>query len=56
MSSYLQTMEQLNAEVGALSRRFERAEGWRQHLHLGLARTDFDPLADALADCCLLRL
>ncbi|GAB5404451.1 MAG: PIG-L family deacetylase [Aureliella sp.] len=47
--SYLQTMEDLGREVGLMSGRFEIAEGWRQHLHLGLAPEDFDPLSNALA-------
>jgi N-acetylglucosamine malate deacetylase 1 len=60
ISAYLETMVQLNAEVGQLSRQhsstgFEFAEGWRKHLHLGLARADFDPLPQALADSCILK-
>ncbi len=47
--SYLQTMENLGREVGLMSNKFEIAEGWRQHLHLGLAPEDFDPLSQALA-------
>ncbi len=54
MSSYLQTMSDLNAEVGQMSGRFEFAEGWTQHLHLGLAaRTEFDPLGESLSHCRL---
>lgn len=50
MSSYLQTMSDLNAEVGEMSGRFAFAEGWTQHLHLGLAASaDFDPLSEALS-------
>lgn len=48
MSSYLQSMEDLNREVGNLSRVYQFAEGWRRHIHLGLSATDFDPLAQAL--------
>ena len=44
ISSYLQTMENLNAEVGRMSDRFGFAEGWRQHIHLGLSAPGFDPL------------
>lgn len=59
ISSYLETMEQLNAEVGSFSRvtqhrGFTYAEGWRKHLHLGLADANFDPLASALAEKCIL--
>ncbi len=48
MSSYVDTMFDLNREVGAMSGRFELAEGWRRHLHLGLSTSGFDPLSDAL--------
>ncbi|QDV26571.1 PIG-L deacetylase family protein [Aureliella helgolandensis] len=51
MSSYLQTMEDLNREVGSMSSRFRYAEGWRRHLHLGLSEPGFDPLQAALTDC-----
>lgn len=50
ISSYLATMEALNREVGQLSGQFELAEGWRRHLHLGLASAEFDPLYDVLSD------
>lgn len=49
MGSYVDTMLNLNREVGVLSGHFELAEGWRQHLHLGLSAAGFDPLRDALA-------
>jgi len=49
MGSYIDTMLNLNREVGSFSGRFELAEGWRRHLHLGLSATGFDPLRDALA-------
>ncbi len=48
MSSYLQTMEALSAEVGGLSKRFRLAEGWRRHNPLGFCATDADPLREAL--------
>jgi N-acetylglucosamine malate deacetylase 1 len=53
ISSYLSTMEALNREVGQMSGRFELAEGWRQHLHLGLSAEDFNPLRDALRESCI---
>jgi LmbE family N-acetylglucosaminyl deacetylase len=53
LDSYLAKMEELDREVGTLSGRFERAEGWRRHHHLGFSSEDLDPLADALADHCL---
>ena len=46
--SYLITMQEMTAEVGKMSKKFEYAEGWRQHLHLGFGPEDFDPLGDAL--------
>lgn len=49
MGSYLDTMESLGRQVGQLSGgRFEIAEGWRQHTHLGLSPPDFDPLSSAI--------
>ena len=36
----------MSAAVGKMSRRFQHAEGWRRHLHLGLSATDCDPLAE----------
>lgn len=55
MSSYLQAMDDLNREVGQLSGRYTFAEGWRQHIHLGLAEADFDPLRRALSAQCHVR-
>jgi LmbE family N-acetylglucosaminyl deacetylase len=48
--SYLQTMEQITADVGRLSGRFTHAEGWRRHSHVGFSARDGNPLADALGD------
>jgi LmbE family N-acetylglucosaminyl deacetylase len=50
MSSYVETMFELNREVGRMSAQFELAEGWRKHLHLGLSAPGVDPLRDALAE------
>jgi hypothetical protein len=33
-----------------MSGRFEFAEGWRRHLHIGLSARDDDPLAQALGE------
>jgi LmbE family N-acetylglucosaminyl deacetylase len=49
MDSYLVAMQSLSREVGAMSGRFEYAEGWRKHLHLGFCGPDDDPLAEALS-------
>jgi N-acetylglucosamine malate deacetylase 1 len=48
MSSYLRTMEDMASEVGAMSRRFVLAEGWRRHSQLGFSAAGADPLRDAL--------
>lgn len=48
MRSYVGTMFALNREVGQMSGRFEAAEGWRKHLHLGLSAPGRDPLREAL--------
>jgi LmbE family N-acetylglucosaminyl deacetylase len=48
LNSYLETMRELMREVGQLSGRFEYAEGWRRHIHLGLCAPAADPLGQAL--------
>jgi LmbE family N-acetylglucosaminyl deacetylase len=48
--SYLETLRQLSREVGAMSGKYEYAEGWRRHQHWGLCGPNDDPLRDALAD------
>jgi len=48
MDSYLHAMDEMSLAVGKLSRRFQHAEGWRRHLHLGFSSTEIDPLADVL--------
>lgn len=54
LDSYLTTMEAMAREVGRQSGRFEIAEGWRRHLHLGFCAEDADPMRDALGDAFLL--
>jgi LmbE family N-acetylglucosaminyl deacetylase len=49
MDSYLDAGDEMARAVGRMSGRFEFAEGWRRHLHLGLSATDDDPLGAALA-------
>jgi len=49
IDSYLQTMEDMMAEIGRQSGTFAYAEGWRRHSHLGFASVEFDPLSQALA-------
>lgn len=52
LDSYLHAMQELSAEVGHMSGRFQYAEGWRKHLHLGFCQPQDDPLAAALAAHC----
>ncbi|MBE7497396.1 MAG: PIG-L family deacetylase [Verrucomicrobiaceae bacterium] len=54
MDSYLITMDEASRAVGRLSGRFEFAEGWRRHLHLGFSAREVDPLKGALGDLCLI--
>jgi len=53
MDSYLVAMDGFSKGVGKLSKKFEYAEGWNRHLHLGFSATDKDPLVEALGDLCL---
>jgi LmbE family N-acetylglucosaminyl deacetylase len=46
MNEYLLTMESMSRQVGALSGKYDFAEGWRIHNHLGYSRTALDPLGD----------
>jgi LmbE family N-acetylglucosaminyl deacetylase len=54
MDSYLITMDEASRAVGRLSGKFEFAEGWRRHLHLGFSSKEIDPLKNALGDLCLI--
>lgn len=50
MDSYLTEMENIAAEVGVMSGKYQYAEGWRRHNHLGYhADKDADPLTAMLA-------
>ncbi len=53
LDSYLETMKELMREVGRMSGRYEYAEGWRRHYHLGFCAAQDDPLAKALANCAV---
>lgn len=55
LNSYLKTMEDMSRDVGKLSRKFQFAEGWRRHSHLGFSATDSDPLREILKDDYLIR-
>ena len=48
MDAYLDTMQQLCRETGAMSGRYAFAEGWRRRLHLGFCAESADPLSAAL--------
>ena len=50
LDSYLITMEDMSREVGRMSGRFEYAEGWTRHSHLGFCDEDADPISAALPD------
>jgi hypothetical protein len=50
MDSYLVDMDRMSKAIGKLSGKYNYAEGWRRHLHLGFSTTDKDPLAEALPD------
>ncbi|MFI4875977.1 MAG: PIG-L deacetylase family protein [Blastopirellula sp. JB062] len=49
MGSYLETLREMDRQVGKLSGAYSFAEGWRRHLYAGLCDPQDDPLADALA-------
>lgn len=50
MDSYLISMDEVSQRVGRLSGKFEHAEGWRRHLHLGFSTSEIDPLREALGE------
>ena len=52
LNAYLNNMEEMTEEVGEMSGRFQHAEGWRRHSHLGFAPEDHDPLREILDDRC----
>lgn len=45
LDSYLTTMEEMAKQVGRMSGKYEYAEGWRRHLHLGFCAENADPLS-----------
>lgn len=50
LDSYLQTQRDLDAKAGQMSGKFQFAEGWRRHLHLGFGNAEDNFLVDALPD------
>lgn len=54
LNSYLRTMDEMSLAVGKMSRKFQHAEGWRRHLHLGFSASNADPLCEALGKTYLI--
>jgi LmbE family N-acetylglucosaminyl deacetylase len=52
MDAYLKEMEDMSHAVGKQSGRFQYAEGWRRHSHLGFGPADYDPLQQLLGSAC----
>jgi LmbE family N-acetylglucosaminyl deacetylase len=50
MGAYLEEMQSMSAEVGAMSGRFAVAEGWRKRLHYGFCGKDENPLVASLGN------
>ena len=50
MDSYLVAMDDFSRAIGRMSGRFEHAEGWRRHLHVGFSAQDMDPLRQIPGD------
>jgi len=48
MDSYLTAMADMCREAGKMSGKFQYAEGWIRHLHLGFCDKESNPLVDAL--------
>lgn len=48
MDSYVAAMEAMARDAGRQSGRFQEAEGWTRHGHLGFCDEDADPLAEVL--------
>jgi hypothetical protein len=48
LDSYLNSMQDLDRQLGTISGKFEYAEGWRKHSHLGFCAPNADPLSAAL--------
>jgi len=50
MNSYIQTMVDMDREIGRQSKKFKLAEGWRRHSPFGFCDPAADPLQDLGAD------
>ena len=53
LDSYLRTMEEMSLALGQASGKFQHAEGWRRHSHLGFSAGEIDPLGQALGRAAL---
>ncbi len=54
VDAYTEMMLSMSKEVGDMSGRFEYAEGWRRHSHLGFAAENYDPLGNILNKYCFI--
>jgi len=48
LNAYIDVMVDMCGQIGKMSGRFEYAEGWRRHNHLGFAGPEGDPLTEGL--------
>ena len=46
-------MEEMSLALGQASGKFQHAEGWRRHSHLGFSPEEIDPLKHALGQAAL---
>ena len=54
LDAYLITMQDMCREAGQMSGRYEYAEGWTRHSHLGFCSENVDPLTTALGEKVLI--
>ena len=52
LNAYLITMREMSEKVGKMSEKFQYAEGWRRHSHLGYSAEEIDPLGEILKEYC----
>ena len=50
MKSYLDSFKEASRELGAASKRYQFAEGWRRHHHAGFGPLEADPLSNVLGE------
>ena len=46
-------MEEMSLALGQASGKYQHAEGWRRHSHLGFSTEEIDPLGQALGQANL---